>query len=248
MLDRVVTVRCHGALTDFLSRARRGQSLVVPWAEHETVKQVVEAAGVPHPEIAALFVNGAAVDFTYRLAAGDVIDAYPAGAHPPARPLRPPLGTPRFICDVHLGRLAAYLRMLGYDTLYSNDQDDSILAAIAGAEGRVLLTRDRGLLKRGAVVYGAFVRATDPEAQLREIAERFALHPAARAFQRCLRCNGVTVPVAKAEILDQLPLQTRRYYDAFWRCTVCGQIYWRGSHVRQMVAVIDRVFGPQAAG
>jgi uncharacterized protein len=182
------------------------------------------------------------VHFTYRPAAGDVIDAYPPAAHPPARPLRPPLGSPRFICDVHLGRLAAYLRMLGYDTLYSNDQDDALLAAIAGAEGRVLLTRDRGLLKRSAVVYGAFVRATDPEAQLREVARRFALHPAATAFQRCLRCNGLISPVAKAAILDQLPPKTQRYYDAFWRCGACGQIYWRGSHVQQMQAVIDRVF------
>lgn len=248
MPNPTVTVRCHGALNDFLPRARQGQPLALPWAEHETVKQVIEAAGVPHPEIAALLVGGAPVDFTYRTAAGDVIDVYSHEAHPPALRLRPPLGTPRFICDVHLGRLAAYLRMLGYDTQYSNDQDDPELAEIAGAEGRVLLTRDRGLLKRNAVVYGGFVRATDPEAQLREVAGRFALHPAATAFQRCLRCNGVTEAVAKAEILDGLPPKTQHYYDEFWRCAACGQIYWRGSHVEQMQAVIDRVFGLRDAG
>jgi uncharacterized protein with PIN domain len=246
--DSTITLRCHGALNDFLPRARRDRPFPLPWAEHETVKQVVEAAGVPHPEIAALFVNGGPVEFTYRVAAGDVIEAHPHEAHPPALPLRPPLTTLRFICDVHLGRLAAYLRMLGFDTRYSNDGDDPELAAIAGAEQRVLLTRDLGLLKRNAVVYGAFVRATDPEAQLHEMARRFALHPAAIPFQRCLRCNGLTTAVAKATIRADLPPKTEQYYDAFWRCGTCGQIYWRGSHVLHMQAVIDRVFGPEATG
>ncbi|NJK90017.1 MAG: hypothetical protein HC923_11925, partial [Myxococcales bacterium] len=79
----------------------------------------------------------------------------------------------RFVCDVHLGRLAAYLRMLGLDTRYSNDQDDPELAEIARAEGRVLLTRDVGLLKRSTVVYGAFVRATDPDGDPLTYAFRF---------------------------------------------------------------------------
>src|SRR5947208_1919734 len=119
MPNSTVIVRCHGSLNDFLPRARQDQPFTVSWAEHETVKQVIEAAGVPHPEIAALVVGGVPVAFTYRVAAGDMIEVYPHEAHPAALPLRPPLGIPRFICDVHLGRLAAYLRMLGYDTRYS---------------------------------------------------------------------------------------------------------------------------------
>lgn len=237
-----VIVRCHGALQDFLSRSQRGQPVAVPWAAHETVKHVVELAGAPHPEVAALLLNGVPVDFAGHAAPGDVIDAYPAQEAPPALALRPPLAVLRFVCDVHLGRLAAYLRMLGYDTRYTNDQDDPELAAIAGEEGRVLLTRDIGLLKRSAVIYGAFVRATQPEAQLREVTRRFALRGDAAAFQRCIRCNGETVPVPKEAILAQLLPKTRQYYDAFWRCASCGQIYWQGSHVRQMQAVIDRVF------
>lgn len=242
MDTRVVSVHCHGALNDFLPRAQRGQPVTVPWAAHETIKHVVELAGVPHPEVAALLVNGAPVDFAAHAAPGDTIDAYPPQDAPSALALRPPLAVLRFVCDVHLGRLAASLRMLGYDTRYTNDQDDPELAAIAGEEARVLLTRDIGLLKRSAVIYGAFVRATQPEAQLREVAQRFALRGDATAFQRCIRCNGETVPVPKAAILDQLQPKTRQYYDAFWQCESCGQIYWQGSHVRQMQAVIDRVF------
>jgi len=239
----LVTVRCHGALNDFLPRAQRGRPMTLPWSAHETVKHLVEVAGVPHPEIAALSVNGAPASFSDRVAPGAVIDIYPPEEIPPGGlPLRPPLAELRFACDVHLGRLAAYLRMLGFDTLYRNDQSDVELAESARAEERVLLTRDLRLLMRRAVVYGAFVRATDPEAQVREVARRYDLRAGARPFRRCIRCNGLTAPVAKAAILDQLQPKTRRYYDEFWRCQACGQIYWRGSHVQRMQEVIDRAF------
>lgn len=238
-----VTVCCHGALNDFLPRAQRGRPVTLPWSAHETVKHLVEVAGVPHPEIAALAVNGAPASFDARVAPGAVIDVYPPEEAPPGGvPLRPPLAELRFACDVHLGRLAAYLRMLGFDTLYRNDQSDAELVDLARAEERVLLTRDVRLLMRGAVTYGAFVRATTSEAQMREVARRYGLRAGARPFRRCMRCNGLTAPVEKAAILDQLQPKTRRYYDEFWRCQVCGQIYWRGSHVERMQELIDRVF------
>ena len=238
----LVTVRCHGALTDFLPRAQRGRPVTLPWSAHETVKHLVEVAGVPHPEIAALSVNGAPASFSDRVAPGALIDVYPPEDMPPGGvPLRPPLAELRFACDVHLGRLAAYLRMLGFDTLYRNDQSDAELVESARAEERVLLTRDVRLLMRGAVIYGAFVRATDPEAQVREVARSYGLRASAQPFRRCMRCNGRTAPVAKAAILDQLQPKTRRYYDAFWRCQACGQIYWRGSHVQRMQALIEWV-------
>ena len=248
MDEPTVTIRCHGSLNDFLPRRQRGRPFTLPWAAHETVKHLIEAAGVPHPEVAALLANGAPVAFAYHVAPGDLIDVYPPEGAPPAIALRPPLAARRFVCDVHLGRLAAYLRMLGFDTRYSNDQDDARLAEIAAAEGRVLLTRDRGLLMRRAVVYGAYVRATDPEAQLGEVARRFDLRQSAATFQRCLRCNGAMAPVAKAAILEQLQPKTRRYYDSFWRCEACGQLYWRGSHVSRMQAVIDRALGAAGGG
>ncbi|NTW01203.1 MAG: Mut7-C ubiquitin/RNAse domain-containing protein [Oscillochloris sp.] len=242
-----IIVRAYGMLNDFLPRARRGQLVAIPYAEHETVKHVVEVVGIPHPEIEALLVNGTPVNFTARVQPGDHIDVYPPGNEPPALALRPPLVVPHFILDVHLGRLAAYLRMLGLDTRYSNDQDDPDLAQIASEENRVLLTRDIGLLKRSAVIYGAFVRATNPEAQLREIVDRYHLRRAGATFQRCLSCNGRTVWVAKEAIIDQLQPKTRRYYDMFWQCEDCRQIYWHGSHVVRMQEVIRRVFDdPQA--
>lgn len=239
---QLVTVRCHGALNDFLPRAQRGQPVTLPWSAHETVKHLVEVVGVPHPEIAVLHVDGAPTSFGARVAPGAVIDVYPHEDAPADEP-RPTML--RFVCDVHLGRLAAYLRMLGFDTFYRNDQSDAELVALACAEERVLLTRDVRLLMRSAVTDGAFVRATTPEAQLREVARRYNLRASARPFRRCMRCNGLTVPVEKAAIIHQLQPKTRRYYDAFWRCQACGQIYWHGSHVQRMQEVIDRAFAEE---
>jgi uncharacterized protein with PIN domain len=234
-----VTVRCHGDLNDFLPPARREAVITAPLAGHETVKNILESLGVPHPEIAALLVNGAGVTLRHIAAPGDEIDAYPAPLAPPeALPLRPPLSSPRFVADTHLGRLAAYLRMLGLDTLYRNDAHDAELARVAHGERRVLLTRDVGLLKRSIVTYGAFVRATRPEEQLREVVRRFGLYDPPALFQRCIACNGDTAPVDKAAILHRLAPKTRLYYHTFRQCRSCGKIYWPGSHYARMREVV----------
>ncbi|HWQ12130.1 MAG TPA: Mut7-C RNAse domain-containing protein [Roseiflexaceae bacterium] len=236
-----VTVRCHGDLNDFLPPEWRGTAIAAPLAGHETVKHILESLGVPHPEIGGLLVNGAGVGFGQIAAPGDQLDAYPAALAPShALPLRPPLPAPRFVADAHLGRLAAYLRMLGLDTLYRNDYHDAELARLAHDELRVLLTRDVGLLKRGIVTYGAFVRATLPQEQLREVVRRFALYDASASFQRCISCNGPTAPVEKAAVLHRLEPKTRRYYDTFRQCLACGKIYWPGSHYARMRAVVQQ--------
>lgn len=136
--------------------------------------------------------------------------------------------------DTHLGRLAAYLRMLGFDSVYSNSYDDESLARIAHDEKRVLLTRDRGLLKRSMVTYGYCVRHTRPRAQFVDTVRRYELADETQPWSRCVRCNGLLEPVDKSDILDQLEPKTKLYYDDFQRCTVCGQIYWRGSHHERM--------------
>ncbi|HLY32058.1 MAG TPA: Mut7-C RNAse domain-containing protein, partial [Ktedonobacterales bacterium] len=148
---------------------------------------------------------------------------------------------PRFVLDVHLGRLAAYLRMLGFDTLYENHCDDDVLARISSEQARILLTRDVGLLKRGVVVYGYFVRATQPEAQLAEVARRYRLLGLIQPFARCLRCNGLLAPAPKAEVADVLPPNVRDDYEEFRRCQACEQVYWRGTHYQRMQRVIARL-------
>lgn len=241
-----VMVRFHGNLNDFLPPKRRGREVEARAAEGATAKDLIESLGVPHPEVDVIAANGGSVDFTYAVRDGDALEVYPVGATPDVAPLRhlvPPPPEPRFVLDVHLGRLAAYLRMLGFDTLYENERDDDVLARIAHDEERILLTRDVGLLKRGAVIYGYFVRESAPERQAAEVVQRYALLGAVRPFTRCLSCNGALRPVAKAAVADQLPEGVRRDYETFVRCEACGKVFWQGTHHRRMQSLIARLRG-----
>jgi uncharacterized protein len=239
------TFHFSGSLNDFLPRQQRGQVITHTFDWRASIKDMIESLGVPHPEIESLIVNGLAVSFEYAVQPGDVIHAYPVGdapALPDCVPLRLPVEMPpRFILDQHLGRLAAYLRMLGFDTRYRNDYHDEELAQVSHDERRVLLTRDVGLLKRSLVVYGYFVRATHREQQVMEIADRYTLRPHIRPFRHCLTCNGLLDGVEKAAVIDQLPAETARYYDEFYRCGSCGQLYWKGPHYQQMQGLLTRL-------
>ena len=240
-----VAVRCYAALNDFLPPARRQVTFDHAFAGRPAVKDLIEALGVPHPEVDLILADGSPVDFAHPVRDGERISVYPRFASLDVAPLalaRPPdLPEARFVLDTHLGKLASYLRLLGFDTLYGTDCDDDTLARLAAGEARILLTRDRGLLKRGAVTHGYYVRATDPERQLVEVLRRFDLAGALAPFRRCLRCNGLLTPVRKEEVAERLPPKTRQYYDEFQRCQACGRIYWPGSHYRRMRRFVERV-------
>jgi uncharacterized protein with PIN domain len=234
-------IRVHGDLNDFLPLGLRNTWFARPCSGRETVKNLIETCGVPHPEIGALFVDGHPVDFDELVRPGHAIEAFPIVSAPDAHiALRPPLNDTRFVLDTHLGRLAAYLRMLGYDCLYQNHAHDAELAQLAHEEQRILLTRDLGLLKRSIVVYGAFVREIIPSRQIVEVMRRFNLTPSPTVFQRCMRCNGLTVAVSKAEIEHLLEPKTRQYFDTFRRCAACGKIYWQGSHYARLQTLLER--------
>ena len=235
----------YGSLNDFLPAPQRHQAIAQPQTEHAAVKHPIESLGVPHPEVEAILVNKAPADFTYRLYDGDFVEVYPQDCPElPAVivPLRPPLTPPvRFVADTHLGRLAAYLRMLGFDTLYRNDYDDPQLAAIAADERRVLLTRDRGLLKHKNVVYGYCPRAADPHVQIIAVLKRYRLGSQMEPWRRCIHCNGLLQGVEKSAILDQLEPKTKLYYDKFQQCDTCGRLYWEGSHFGRMAKFVEEV-------
>jgi len=154
-----------------------------------------------------------------------------------------PLRHPRFVADVHLGRLAAYLRMLGFDTLYRNDAPDEDLARASTEQQRILLTRDRGLLKRGTVTRGYCVRQTLPREQLAEVLERFELARLAAPFTRCMACNGDLKRAAKEEVADRLPLGVLGRHEEFLACPACGRVYWKGTHYQRMSKLVERLLG-----
>jgi uncharacterized protein with PIN domain len=230
--------RFYAELNDFLPAARRFTKFTHGFLDTATVKDFIESFGVPHTEVDLILVNGTPVDFAYRVQDGDRVSVYPmfeAFDIAPASRLRPePLRQPRFILDTHLGRLAAFLRMLGFDTLYRNQYEDEELAAASRDERRILLTRDIGMLKRGAVTHGYFVRETDPRRQLREVVCRFDLARLAKPFTRCMRCNTPLEEAPKAEVLAELPPRTAEAHHEFRRCATCRRIYWKGAHYRRM--------------
>lgn len=237
-----------GGLSFFLNRVRSGSVVERVLKETTSVKDAIEACGVPHPEVDMITVNGRAVDFSYVLNKNSAIDVYPvrfadvehAGAHLQR------LHVPSFVADGHLGKLTRNLRLLGIDIILPAPSEDRVLLEIMQREDRALLTRDRRLLMHRVVRDGYYPRSQDPDEQTVEIIRRFALYPSLRPFSRCLSCNGCLEDSSKEDLLERLEPLTRRYYDQFRRCRKCGKIYWRGSHFEKLRVQIE-VFREKSA-
>jgi len=241
------TFRFYEELNEFLAPERRGRDFVFRCARAATTKHMIEALGVPHTEVELVLVNGQSVGFERLLADGDRVAVYPKfetlDITPVLRVREHPLRVSRFIADAHLGALAHRLRLMGFDTLYENEIRDEQIEQIAGAQDRIVLTRDRELLKRRGVTHGCYVHAVRPDQQLREIFDRLDLARAARPFTRCLICNCALHPIEKARITSPLPLGVREHYERFSRCEGCGRIFWEGTHWRRMRALADSLLG-----
>jgi uncharacterized protein len=238
-----VQLRFYEELNDFLAPPLRKTTFAHELTRRTSVKDLIESFGVPHTEVEVILVNGASVDFSHIVRPGDRISVYPVFESLDVTPLirlrEKPLREPRFVIDTNLGRLARYLRLLGFDVVYRNDFTDRGVAKIAQDEKRIVLTRDRALLQHKIISHGYFVRADKPREQVREILARLDLYGALHPFTRCLRCNGELETVDKAAVLDQLEPKTRKYYGRFRRCKSCGQAYWRGSHFNRMEKLCD---------
>jgi len=234
----VANFRFYAELNDFLLSELRFTEFACGFLDVATVKDRIQSFGVPHTEVDLILVNGRPVDFAYRVQDGDRISVYPvfeAFDISGLTRLRPhPLRDPRFVLDVHLGRLARYLRMSGFDTLYQNRCTDERLAEVSRQEHRILLTRDVGLLKRSSVTHGYCLQATKPRQQLVEVVGRFDLVRLTKPFSRCLRCNTLLVEAGKDQVRRQLFAQVALLHDEFQRCPDCGRAYWKGGHFRGM--------------
>lgn len=263
------TFRFESTLDAFLAPARRGQAIAQRCADTATVKHAIEVLGVPHTEVGRILVNGKPADFDRRVQDGDDVVVYSAipdgrgagvesldlvdapqpdvhrpGTHQSGAP-RP--GTPRFIADSHLGALARLLRMAGFDTLYDNHYHDSDIEAIAAREGRVVLTRDRELLKRRTIGHGGYVRALEPAAQLHEVARRFGLAHAARPFSLCLRCNAPLRPVDRHAVRSRVPEMAWSRHERFNTCDVCRRVFWAGTHWQRMRKLLQQALHEREA-
>lgn len=238
-------LRVYASLNDFLSPGTRQTTLCRPVGGRPTVKDVIEAAGVPHPEIAFVTVDRTPVGPEHRVDAGARVAAYPETGDlpPPAGPRWQPPGRvdERYLLDVHLGRLARYLRLVGVDARTERDADDAALAEISSVEDRTLLTRDVELLKRSIVRRGRWVRSTDPRRQVVEVLRWRPPGPGAVPFSRCLECNGVLSPVSRQPVLDRLPRSSRAVFHDFTECGSCGKLYWRGGHHERLTRLAEDI-------
>ncbi len=239
------TLRFYAELNDFLPPERRGRPFQHVFQGTPSVKDLIEALGVPHTEVDLILVDGESVGFEQRILGGERISVYPMFETIDIEPLlkvRPqPLRVTRFALDTHLGRLSAYLRMLGFDAWYSNEADDRALAMEASEHRRILLTKDRGLLKRSVVTRGYYVRAIRPLDQVVEVLDKFDLWSEIRPFRRCMRCNAALVPVSKEQVWELLPRGVQASQEHFKRCEGCGRIYWRGTHFERMQRLIAQL-------
>jgi uncharacterized protein len=268
------TFRFYAELNAFLPPVLRQRAFEASYARNASVKHAIESLGVPHTEVGLIIVNGEAAGFDRPLADGDRVAVYPAFSSLGPQAPRPPGGGGRpgsrgnghgedlrqpahdgllrgalpdelrFIADAHLGGLAHLLRMAGFDTLYDNQIADRDIEVIAAREQRIVLTRDRELLKRRSVEHGCYVRALAPREQLREIAARLALPSRARPFRLCLHCNAPLHRIAKEAVLDRIPPSVRERCERFATCDVCRRVYWEGSHWQRMTALMVDVMGP----
>ena len=226
--------RFYEELNDFLPPACRKVSFTHAFTGTPAVKDRIESLGVPHTEVDLILVDGISVNFAHRLHGGERVAVYPVFECFDIRQvtrLRPePLRHPAFILDVHLGTLARYLRLLGLDTLYHTGWHDEEIANRALSEHRTILTRDIGLLKRSIVTHGAFLHHTAPREQVEEVLDRFDLWHHVRLFSRCAHCNGRIESIARDQVAGSVPLRVWSYQHEFYRCSVCGHLYWAGTH------------------
>jgi hypothetical protein len=242
------TFRFYEELNDFLAPERRKREFSCPCARAATTKHMIEALGVPHTEVELVLVNGESVGFDRILEHGDRVAVFPkfemVDVTPLLRVREHPLRVTRFIADAHLGGLAHLLRMTGFDTLYDNNYHDRQIELLAAQERRIVLTRDRELLKRRSITHGCYVRALKPPDQLCEIFDRLDLAHSIKPFTLCLNCNAPLRPIEKTAVLERLPPSVRERFDHFSTCDICQRVFWKGSHWQRMRTMLEECIKP----
>jgi uncharacterized protein with PIN domain len=243
--ENTATFRFYEELNDFLPPEKKKKNLPYNFKGNPAVKDAIEAFGVPHTEIDLIVANGLSVGFDYQLQHDDAISVYPVfesfNISPLVKLRSQPLRSIKFVLDVHLGKLMRILRMLGFDSVYRNDFNDEEIISLALKENRIILTRDRGILKNKSVTHGYCIRSTRPLTQVVEVIRRFDLTGQVKPFNRCICCNGVIRPVEKTEILQELPKKVAEDFKEFYQCRGCGKVYWQGSHYERMRKKIEAI-------
>lgn len=237
------TIRFHGSCNDFLGQSINISELIYKFDDRPSVKDTIEACGVPHPEVGAIKINEEWSDFNRQIYNDDVINVYPNPWITSTKSLPyKPEGELTFLLDVHLAGLAKYLRLAGFNCLHENiDYGDVLLAALSSQQNYILLTRDIGLLKRSNITYARWVRNLLPQEQFKEIVNHYQLQKEFKPFSRCVKCNGHIHPVSKLSVASDIPIEIGQKFDEFRQCQSCHQVYWKGSHFENIQNLLNEI-------
>jgi uncharacterized protein with PIN domain len=244
-LKKKVTLRFYEELNDFFPKEKKKKRFEHNFIDRTSVKDLIESLGVPHTEVDLILVNGKSVGFEYIINYDDDISVYPVFESldiSDVQHLRPkPLRNPKFVADVHLGRLTRYLRMMGFDVYYRNDLSDKEIVEISSKERRAILTRDIGILKRSDVTHGYFLRSDKVEKQTEEVVKRFDLQKSIKEFTRCLECNSELSKIEKEKIIHRLPPKVSASQNEFFICHKCQKLFWKGTHHQKMLSLVQKI-------
>ena len=233
-ITRTAFFRFYEELNDFLDKERRKKTFPYEFIGKPSIKDTIEAIGVPHTEIDLILIDGESVGFDYQIHGGEYVSVYPVFesldithlVHLRSKPLR----ETKFVVDVNLGKLAQKLRLLGFDTLFRNDFTDNEIIELSLQKKRIILTRNKEILKYSTVTHGYWIRNNDPKEQLREVVHRLQVENNFKLFTRCSNCNKLLHPVDKTLLQDRLPNDILRFFNVFMECNDCKKIYCQGSH------------------
>lgn len=236
----------YGKLNKFLPDDQQKRPFHHTFKGRQSVKDRIETVGIPHTEVELILANNSPVDFSYLVESGDRLAVYPHFHQldlPASYRLREPYSRkPEFVADVHLGKLAKYLRRFNFDTIYQNDLEDDEIIKIGVEDERIILTRDHGILMHKQVIYGQFIHYDDPRAQLYEVFNRYDLDKYYNGNKsRCTDCNSRLVEIDKQVIIDRLEPKTKKYFERFKICQECDKIYWEGSHYKRMEDLFEKI-------
>jgi len=241
-IKKTFVFRFYAELNDFLPKCRRQKSFTKSFKTPITVAETIVSLGIPFSEIDLVLVNGESAKLSHSLKENDRISVYPTfesmDISSNTKVRVEALRVTKFILDCHLGKLSKYLRMLGFDTLYSNNFEDDEIIDIASKQQRIILTRDKLLLSSKKVTHGYFVRAIEKHEQLIEVVKKFDLYSQFRSFTRCMTCNACLCKIEKEEVINKIDSETIRVFNEFFYCKDCDKVFWKGSHFKKMEAYI----------
>ncbi len=242
---QTATFRIYAELNDFLPKQKKQVSFEYSFAGPLKVHEAILSLHIPLSEVDLILVNGCSKGVDYWISNGDYISVYPVFESfniSSLNSLRPePLRNSKFILDVHLGKLAKFLRMAGFDTLYSSTFKDAEIIDISVESGRIILTRDNGLLRSVKVKHGYYIRNIDPVKQFKEVVSKFDLGSQFKPMERCLKCNNLLEMAVKEELPGKIKPDILNRFSHFYTCRQCNHIYWHGSHYDRMKAFLKTI-------